>query len=444
METIKEAKKKFVETGKLNRKIVRDEIALSWYKCQLNHMSTSKSKPMNPSASKISYLDEIIPSIYDYYVVDVHLNVHHKRTALFQTGDWESLSEHESGTNAAALAIKFKKKFIVNEDEHYLDCFSNVNTMAQPLWTDDELYGAVMLVSNKMFLGAEGEEIFSKISKKVLWPDAVDNVGNVNENISEMLYLNTESLEQIQHLVCELFQNGTPFLILGKTHTGKSTLAHEIFMKKKIIPYQFDCSQVPRALQESELRDHLGKQEALIIEHIECASEKIQNMLLSAIDSRNEINQIPNLIVTLTCRENLTEKEVLNVHLYNLFNRTSIYLPTYYEMSKVDQSFTIDRFLDAFSIKCSKMEHQNIVGFLKNYSTKEIYEMLTNLYLDSNLLTKNDLVHCIKSKFEKLVDCDLNYIKEIYRLTDENVSLTCDILNISRSTFYRKMEKDSK
>lgn len=446
METIKEVKRKFVASGKLNRKVVRDEIALSWYKCQLNHMSTTKIKTLNetPNGSML-VLDERIPKFYDYYLVDPHLNVLEKRTSCFNTGEWLSLSEHEAGTNAAALSFKYKKKFVVEKDEHYLECFSSVYSMAMPLTDESGVYAVLMLVSEIPFAKDDGHDIFSKLSKTLLFKEEWKAVEKGLFFKSNCLFFKEETCKQLEIQVQQFFDHQSPLLLMGLPNTGKSTLGHEIFMSQEMVPFVFDCSQVPKNIQEFEIKKILEDHFAVIVERVEHATDKIQNILASAIDHRRtEKKQKLHLMLTLTSGDKASAKQILSDRLYERLNQNTVYLPTFYEFLDSEKYHVMTQILTKSGYECSKIEQKNIVDFTKNYNTDEIVKLFGKLCLNSNQLTKEDLNNYIRTHVESLSDCEKNFIKEVYRLSNKNVSMACDILKISRSTFYRKLENDSK
>ncbi|MDP0920003.1 hypothetical protein Q6272_33750, partial [Klebsiella pneumoniae] len=67
---IKDAKVHFIETGRLNRNIIRDEISISWYKCKLSQLDHSKKTFSYEDKKRVSliepkfieFIDSIIPA----------------------------------------------------------------------------------------------------------------------------------------------------------------------------------------------------------------------------------------------------------------------------------------------------------------------------------------------------------------------------------------------
>lgn len=442
MEAIRDAKMKFIQTGRLNRKLIRDEIALSWYKCQLNHLSTQKFRSVEIEKSKLQYLDQIVPESYDYYLADCQLKTLQQRTTKFSSGTWESLQEHEIGTNAASLSLKYEKIFYVKNEEHYLDCFSKVNTLGIPIKHESQVIGVLMLVSDQDITPHDYQTFISKISQDELLSLSMSNPAQKKYSLESSLFLTETLKENIEFLMKDLLEMLKPILIYGQSKTGKSTLAWEIYSQSKIIPYVFNCKDIPWKVQEHMVKDILQLQDYIIVEGIEYASEKVQSIFTAAIDRNfNVKDHLTGFIFICECG-NLSElKKTLSPKLYERLNKFSVHLPCYSQVQMNEKSILLEVLIKQYDIECSKIEQNSILEITHFDSTKDLLSWIEALSKSCKPFTKSDLIRCKTSGLLSLSEYEGSYILDVFHRADENITLTCELLKISRSTFYRKFEK---
>lgn len=441
MDAIYDAKEKFLKTGRLNRKVIRDEVALSWYKCQLNHLSHNKKPIADNKNIKNQIIDNLVPDMYDYYLVDENLCAIQHRTLNHQTGVWGSLGEHEIGTNAVALSKKYSKIFHVEKEEHYLDCFSRVNTMGIPLKREEEIIGYLMLVSD---LDLKQYRYFDMVKKIPETLQLINNAEQIDElyQIDTNLVLEDVVMHKTNDYAQSLIKDIKPILISGAEGTGKTTLALDIFLTHKINPYIFDCRQIPKRHQESILRSCIENQDYMIIEHIEDASLKVQHILTGIIDrNTNPKEHLLGLIFTMHINHSEAMKDKLQVALYERLKNVQIHLSDFHQMDTKVQKEFLSGIINQNSFECSKMEQNKIYDYVRESSTKEIMHLSEKALTSSKQFTKNSLIDCKIEKCQPIQEIEINYLIQVYEHTDHNISLTCDILGISRSTFYRKLEK---
>lgn len=442
MEPIRDAKLKFIQTGRLNRKVIRDEVALSWYKCQLNHLSIQKFRNVEVEKSKLQYIDQIVPSHFDYYLTDIHLKTLQQRTRKFNTGTWESLQEHEVGTNAASLSLKYEKIFYVKKEEHYLDCFSKINTLGIPIKHESEIIGILMLVSDQDITLHDYQSFISKISQNELLSQNIASRPQKKYILESELSLAEEVKEKVEHLMKDFLELLKPILIFGKSKTGKSTLAWEIYTQSNIMPYVFNCRDIPTQIQESVIKDVLQNQDYIIVEGIEYATEKVQSIFTAAIDRNfNVKDHLTGFIFICECEASSHLKGMLSPKLYERLNKFSVLLPCFSQGQYKERANILETLLMRYKLECSKIEQNSVLENTSKATTEDLLFWMEKISSNSKLFTKNELIRCNTEGLSNLSDYENAYLLDVFHRSDENITLTCEILNISRSTFYRKFEK---
>ena len=279
-------------------------------------------------------------------------------------------------------------------------------------------------------------------------------------------------------------------LLQGESGTGKEMFAQAIHnnSSRKEQPFVFlNCGAIPRELVSSELfgyeegaftgarvGGHAGKFEladggTLFLDEIGDMPYDAQINLLRVLETKmivrvggSEVIPVDVRVVAATNKDLKEEvtKGNFREDLYYRLNVFPIYIPPLRERKEDIRAFT-SYFLESFSIKNNKKfkdieepfykaleqynwpgnvrELQNTIQMIVNIA--ESYSVLTIANLPKHILTETKFEDYSPVTLLTLDEYEKKAIVHTLEHTKNNLSQTASILNISRSTLYRKLEK---
>lgn len=180
---VKEAWRLFTGKGMLRREVLRQEVALSWARCQMHGVSPVKIKdtPVSPEEYHLArnnaqaLVQSAAPYFENFMAVSGYdmLNLALADSRGLILVDWIqkydcfayrqgiSVMEDRIGTNAAALAVQHKSPYTVTGAEHYIEALQSVQTIGVPVMGQDGSMAA--LVAAAMPLEADAGEVRERL-----------------------------------------------------------------------------------------------------------------------------------------------------------------------------------------------------------------------------------------------------------------------------------------
>jgi transcriptional regulator of acetoin/glycerol metabolism len=450
---IEEAKRIFIETGRLNRNVIRDDISISWYRCRLNHLSPKskiESKGLSTEEVRPSfrhyaealnhYLDHLIDEKYHYFICDAFGRVVEYRSTESLYDEIKTIDESCLGTNAGALALNMGIYQVVRKEEHYLDLLSNGFTIGLPIKREQEILGVILLITDllpseyEINLFREGlgkfetEEVFS-----AEMPEA-------SCSLNQLFVLPEHAFEGLERRIEQLLEANRPIVIQGGNGCGKTALAWFLNEKKHVIPYIFATKSIPKSFQASELEKALSQNESVIIEDYDLLSDKAISLLTVYTEEKlrditaSKSNNFKDQMLILTTDDNSDEKAKQHLGFQKLNNRLSmqrIVLPSFSDFAD-EAEVLIRKKFEQFG----KIPENSLIEKLMKSAPELTFKQLADMIEteDYSLLYRVSVI-------ESLSDHEAEYIQKVYELMDFNISATADALGIGRSTLYRKLEK---
>lgn len=448
---IKDAKTLYMNTGRLNQNIVSKEIAISWYKCKLQNMKTSDSIKQckhitnnHFDAKFLDYVEAIVSEMYQYVLTNSNFQVCKSRLIDKNFMSLNSIDDLLIGTNGGYNSAKNHSLQIVSKEEHFLEIFVEYHTIGIPIEYEEKKLGTLMIISEHLpseyelngikekLLRYYNKEQFSVLSSEVnLIEKELIDLDNLFAFPSHYQDYFAKQVESVANFVL-------PTLICGEEGSGKTTLAWYLGMKLSI-PFYINLGDTDSTLQSILIEQALSQNSTVIVEGIEFATKQTLILLTVYIDSKTD-NKIKPELSKYKCKRLIL----------TIVNR-----------SKSDLNISIDNKLIETIIeklKLSTIQLKNLEDFSENKD--EIYDKIYKRYysdrLSKNNYTKKDnrvkmsykeLVSRIKNaKFNQtqlnsLEEQEKAYILGVYDRMNQNIIMTANILKISRSTLYRKLEK---
>jgi transcriptional regulator with PAS, ATPase and Fis domain len=268
-------------------------------------------------------------------------------------------------------------------------------------------------------------------------------------------------------------------LITGETGTGKEILANVIHGLSKRCDgplVKINCGAIPTELLEAELfgykkgaftdartnkpgRFHLAKGGTIVLDEIGDMPLPMQVKLLRAIETRQvdplggtSSESIDVRIVSSTNQDlwEITEKGLFRKDLFFRINVMNLVIPPLRERVE-DIQLLADMFVQKY---CQKNSLPNIrissaaMELLLRYpfygNVRELHNILEYAIIISkgSDITPSHLPgYVFKSKETHKGNQEKEYIQDVLRSCGNNKGMTASILNIDRSTLWRKMKK---
>ena len=443
--SIKKAKELFVKTGRMNRKVIRDEVALSWYKCHLNHMVPNQ-KPMVKKRVQVTIneklnqlLDHLVPISQDYYLANDKLKVTGYRNENYGF-DFDTLEDHCIGTNAGAIALKKNMQFVVEKEEHFLEAISNHYSVGLPFKNEKEETMVLMLLSEAKPSVYEINKIQSEVNQflkksEILYTDEANQLG-----MSPLLKLDKSKEEVLIQMIRKSIETHQGLCIEGKNPMEKSKVAWYASTFDLNFPYHVDFKIMPEDYQVLMIKKILSLNTPAILENIEHLGDRALGQLTALLDERligKKAN--PLLILTLS-----TEDEAMKDRIYKskLFKRIeSQIISLAFEGGAFDPQKALHCFLEKNNVEHTEEQCKRCLALFYDRQWSEIETELERALKEGKPFTLESFIRSKLDTFDTLEMCDIKHTKDIYLRTNENATLTSKLLGISRSTLYRKLER---
>lgn len=435
---IKDAKLNFIETGRLNRNIVRNEVALSWYKCNINQMQTCDSIRCHKSYHKNQYedkylhfIDAIIPAQLDYYLCDQDLNVESSRTSNYTLDQITNIDELCIGTNAGAVSKKISKNYVVQNDEHFLNMLNNYVTVGIPLKKEETVYGILMLLSdhtvNEFVIREIEQHVKSYHEKGVTFFTRKDRAIQLEDFIAYPTSMRRE-LEEKLNSIKALQQ---PVLIESSQGNGKTSLAWYLLLSQNFVPEIMNARETPAFLHEYKIKKLLNESETVIIDNLQDLEMRAGKYLLEYIENFYR-----------TKSKTYYKCKTMVFTLETLLNQANPILRKITDRMKTNK-IILKGFQDFEALDIKKDISNQLQKRYNTFLNEE--ELLKRFNLEKKLTFESFIHKCLlseqKYEIKDLETMEYEYIKNVYMVLDENASLTAEKLQISRSTLYRKLNK---
>gem|GEM_PF-2636590 len=473
-QSIIDAKKQFIKTGRLNRKIIKDEIALSWYRCRLNNLDINQTlKNESVDFAFVYKIDqEAIESIlktinresYNTFIIDAEGNVLGKIVYDHIFESLKNMQEQFIGTNAGALALKTHKNETVIFHEHYLNNLSHYCSYSIPIRKEDELLAILVIYVSHQLSDLEKHQILEIIQKKnKMHSGALYSTQNEDVDISMSYQLDKLFLTQsykskdLMNMIDQYIRIGMPIYLHGSKNSGKTALGWYIAYKQTTASCYIDIKNIPKVLRMHWIEKQMSQNETVILDNLECGDQEIYKLL------------------TVYTEEKLIKK---NTDKYSDYRCRNIILITVYSPKELKETIHItDRFLarlcqqvifvddyvvnilteDTLSEVLKRYQYEFSMDYMKmllkiavNRNIGDVIEMIEKSVVSKpkgSLIVASDLVLKDEVTLETLAEKEKKYILEVYHKMNENITLTAEVLNIGRSTLYRKLQmyqKDTK
>ena len=155
--SISEAKKTYIETGRLNRNIVSKEVSISWYKCKLQNLvpdmvyRTCGHMPDKIFEEQFTkYIESIVPDSYQYVLTNHRLEKVSSRLTDKELLLIDTIDDLYIGTNGGYIAYKNDRMYTVSRDEHYLELFNRYYTTGILIKKESTVLGILMLIHEEL------------------------------------------------------------------------------------------------------------------------------------------------------------------------------------------------------------------------------------------------------------------------------------------------------
>ena len=436
---IKDAKVHFIETGRLNRNIIRDEISISWYKCKLSQLDHSKKTFSYEDKKRVSliepkfieFIDSIIPASLDYWILDEKSNVVNKRSENCGFEDIWNVEEENIGTNAAALAIRYESFQKVLYDEHYLDYFSSICTYAIPIKQDEQIVAIITLISKDSVNEYAINQVTTQLSKYHEKRLVTKPLSRTNYKIEEVITYPKVYLGQLKEDIEKLRFNHSMILINGDSGSGRSSLSWFLGLSVESFPYYLASESLPENMERKVIENALFHNRTVIIDDIEKLNESTINLLM------------------VYNNEKFHSKKSSK---YSDFSAENIILTTAYNGNK---SKVYKGFVDILKINQVNLKSiEELVDYKSELShlIKKKYHFdldpvdIEDKWMAANPSSFKSLILILsqnheQNKIHTLEDNEKNHILQVLKYTKFNISLASETLGVSRSTLYRKLNK---
>ena len=306
-----------------------------------------------------------------------------------------------------------------------------------------------------------------------------------HQNQYRIIRGSSKAMQEVYKTIDKVALTNANILILGENGTGKEVIAHEIHQKSARCSEIFlgvDLASLNENLFESEIFGHMkgaftdaredraGRFETasggtLFLDEIGNLSLAMQSKLLTVLQNRqvtrigaNKSVPVDIRLITATNKpiEQMVKENLFREDLLYRINTIRIVLPPLRERAE-DIPVLAEHFLKLHADKYNKGNltfNKEALNSLKNYSwpgnIRELDHTIEKAVLlaESKTIHPDDLflkertstIHDIISP-KSLFEIERMAIENILRQCDGNFSKAAEILNISRTTLYSKMEK---
>ena len=466
--SVKEAKKTYVETGRLNRNIIDKEVAISWYKCKLQNMQPSDKFKIynedvkNPFDSKfLNYVDSIVSDHYQYVIANKSLQVCAKRIEDQQLSKIQSIDDLTIGTNGGYISQKNHSIHQVYYEEHYLEILTKYCTCGINLADETKTYGTLMLISSVKIdeyetfkLNDQLAKYYNKEEYDVINDRKIENTSN-KVNINDVLAFPENYLEEFVIKLGKITKMGIPIVIRGDKGTGKTTLASYLLLNTSGSKYTVTLSNANKRICSQLIENALFHNDTVLIENVEYISEDAIQLLTVYTDSilnKESHEKYSNYkcfgLILTTVNTKQSDRDIplqsrLLSKLLDKFAMSTVNLVNSTVFAS-DYSEIVDKISKRYPYEMTSNFRNQVKVDLE---TKNFKDSITNIEISmnnvKNIESKALIFHVNDSKEipKTLQEVEFEHIEKVYQMMEKNIAATADVLEIGRTTLYRKLEK---
>ncbi|GAU75779.1 helix-turn-helix domain-containing protein [Fusibacter sp. 3D3] len=459
---VKEAKMHFIKTGRLNKKIVNEEISKSWYRCFITHLNSDepiRSKSQKDSLETtmsnemIENISRLVDHNYDYLICDTNGDVLFKNIIHDVYDVINHVDETLIGTNAAAISLRTEKYTKVSLEEHYLNVFSNLYTVAMPISLKDIFYGVCMIISDVNLSEYDVHRFQESLKKMKIDSKLIVHKENKTNYRVDKLFAYPESyLANFEMNIKRLLEYRMPIFIMGSKGSGKTTLAlylAEQISKSRIL---INVVDIPRKARYDELLTGLYQFDTVIIENFELLDSKSIALLIVYTEEKIIANlgykysdfKCYNIILTTVYTSvNALAELNINQRLLSRIKQNSIVLKNLYDFTD-DYCKLVKKIIDNNDVNCTPEYIDKLINKSEMKNFKEIVLDVQLSELNNRNVSVYSVEHLSHLQDENLLSLDemeAKYIQKVLTKVDYNLTLAAEIIGIGRSTLYRKLEK---
>jgi len=336
------------------------------------------------------------------------------------------------------------------------------------------------------------ENLIFRVKKAIENVNLKKRVEMLSQNLRlgfEGIVGNSEKMQRIYNMIKKVADKDTIVLIERETGTGKELVAraiHKNSKRKENIFIPLNCGALSETLLESELFGYekgaftgastrkygileTAHNGTVFLDEINNASFNVQVKLLRFIETGELLRVGGNKIIYCDTRiiaatneklEDLVERRKFRHDLYHRFNVVRIPIPPLRDRAE-DIPLLVDYFLDMYNKKFGKHVkiQKKAINYLTEYhwpgNVRELKNMLQSLVLlnDTGIIKPDDLPpHLLhdtnfheKFSFKELkervvANFEINYLKNILKRTNGNVSKSAKIAKLNRKNFINKLK----
>lgn len=481
IDNIKEARLLFQRKGIIKRNFLRNEIALSWARCQVKNVDSIKIKfSENKKSKKLEWTNEnefsFVEGILIYNNENEIIRHYHLDDRKYKEMNFQ---ENVLGTNGIALTINNKKKSYVTGYEHYHQYLFDKITFAIPLPHENQLIivGFILKMKTMAFLEIQDqlEELAENLLKDIRMQPYLQKKSTFTEldaffiGRSDVMTLFKKRINDLKTMHNNLF-------LYGGKGSGKETIAriiHDGSVRKNEKFYALYCDKLPTNILVEDIFEKFSQQLSNIeqtqygtiyCEAFEKLSYKSQEVLMKLLESKSvnskpykatDINNFRFILSSEKSLDELVEKELITSKLRNRINVFTVKIPSLVDV-KEDLPYLVTSRIEKYTQQLLLNQisfSDGLMNALVRYEWPENYRELDKVI--------EQIIH--KARYEKVVDItylppslkrktknqiiqplEITEKKEIIRalnLMGYNIAMTAKALGIGRSTLYRKLEK---
>ncbi len=461
-EDIRKSKLNYINTNRLNRKVISNKIAMSWYKCKMNNLMIYDDPKISHVKSKFSFhfdikslLQKMAIQNLNFYFIDLEGTVIEKIVYDKSLNLISQFRVENCGTTAAELFISDRETHEVIYEEHYLDYFVDFCSYSLPVRQYDNVIGGLIIFSKEK-LPINIIELFNKKINQMTQSVKTEMVEEKETVIASplmfdnMLWLTEEEQEGLQKQISYVMSTHRPIIIYGPKQSGKRIIAQYIasqFMKSFII---IDALDILPELLDQVYKEAMSHYDTIIITNFEhLSSEIIKLLTVNNYEKRNKKNNqksseykdLNYILTTGLTDSELREKSHIVRRLLDYIGDNTVYAVN--TVNRIESLEDAEAYLKRFHYQFTKEYKYKLLELSKQKSISELNEVIKESVVlstfDSTIGAKS-LPDIKEEGIMTLAEIEKQHLLETYEKMEHNMTLTAQVLGIGRSTLYRKLE----
>lgn len=469
---IKEAKKVYLQSGRLNQNIVRKEISISWYKCKLQSLDVDASiKSTNQTIERkfdqrfIKFINSVLPTGFMFVLANPLLQVVDYKLDQMGIENIDSIDDLAIGTNAGYLAMKTGNDTTVNLDEHYLNIFSNYYSIGIVLKKNENIDGVLMLFSELPIneytihgLKSEIANYYNKDDYRVTFEDKSTLI-NLQPPVPNTIIYPIVKYNQLLVNIDRIFKSSKLLIIRGDVKTGKTALAYDFCIKHKCIPAIVDLGSLNAGLHTFMVQTALSQFDTIILKNFQRASVELIKLLMVYNDEKDQNNNGTSSCNIKSCTRILatinssSEYEFMalengeNNRLFKFFeDKYQLFTVNLLKISEAVKGPEFEEIIKQLENKYNTLFSNKFIEHLKHsyaqWSNVEMFEYVEKAMEYNRQLGSSEVKYIPADTVTQLISLsehEKKYVLEVYNALNQNISAVADVLQIGRSTLYRKL-----